>query len=224
MIKPTLLRSKPPWPGVQCHQEPRVYQVPEATPVQPEGTESREVLRFSRQYGPSYRGLSFFLETTPGTGKSGLSPEVCTQPRAALGDQGEEGSPRGPTAGEPGYPISENQRHLWRLLDRRHHLPRGPSTSMRPAGANTPTMLIDPPLTLSKPISFSYFDAPAVHFPHNNALIVTMIIGNCQVSKLLVGGGSVNILYEGALDRMKDTLRNRPSDDQSSNPISPIWV
>jgi len=44
------------------------------------------------------------------------------------------------------------------------------------------------------------------HFPHNDALIVTMIIDNCQVSKVLVdGGNSVNILYGGTLDRMEDT-------------------
>jgi len=41
-----------------------------------------------------------------------------------------------------------------------------------------------------------------VHFPHNEALIVTMIIRNYRMSKVLVdGGSSVNILYESALDR-----------------------
>ena len=46
-----------------------------------------------------------------------------------------------------------------------------------------------------------------MHFLHNDTLIVTMTIGNCQMSKVLVDGrSSVNILYEGALDLMEDTL------------------
>ena len=45
-----------------------------------------------------------------------------------------------------------------------------------------------------------------MHFPHNNAPIITMIIGNCRVSKVLVDGGSfVNILYGDVLDWMEDT-------------------
>jgi len=50
-------------------------------------------------------------------------------------------------------------------------------------------------------------DASAMHFSHNDALIITMIISNYRVSKVLVVRGSViNILYVGALDRMEDTL------------------
>jgi len=46
-----------------------------------------------------------------------------------------------------------------------------------------------------------------VHFLYNDALIVTMLIGNFWVSKVLVdGGSSANILYGGALDRMKDSI------------------
>ena len=46
----------------------------------------------------------------------------------------------------------------------------------------------------------------AVHFSHNDALIVTMLIDNRRVFKILIdGGSSVNILYGGALNRM-DTL------------------
>ena len=45
-----------------------------------------------------------------------------------------------------------------------------------------------------------------MHFPYNDTLIVTMLIGNCRVSKVLVDRGSfVNILYRGALDRMEDS-------------------
>ena len=65
-------------------------------------------------------------------------------------------------------------------------------------------MLIDPPPTPRKPISFSDTDAMAVHFPYNDALIV----GNYQVSKVLIDrGNSVNILYGGALAMMEDTRR-----------------
>ena len=42
-----------------------------------------------------------------------------------------------------------------------------------------PMVLTGPPLALSKPRSFSDFDTPAMHFPHNDALIITMLIGNC---------------------------------------------
>ena len=69
-----------------------------------------------------------------------------------------------------------------------------------------PTVLTGPPLALCKPVSFSDSDASIVHFPHNDALIITMLIGNCRVSKVLVdGGSSVNVLYGGALNRMEDT-------------------
>ena len=67
-------------------------------------------------------------------------------------------------------------------------------------------MLTGPPLTPSKPISFSYVDTLTVHFPHNDALIIGMLISNCRVSKILIDRGStVNILYGGTLDRMEDT-------------------
>ena len=45
-----------------------------------------------------------------------------------------------------------------------------------------------------------------MHFLYNDTLIVTMLIGNFWVSKVLVDeGSSTNILYGGALDRMKDS-------------------
>jgi len=53
---------------------------------------------------------------------------------------------------------------------------------------------------------FSEVDACGVYFPHNNTLIVTMHKDNYQVCKILVdNGSSINILYEGALDRMEDS-------------------
>ena len=68
--------------------------------------------------------------------------------------------------------------------------------------------LIGLPLAPSKPISFSDSNASTVHFSHNDALIITVLIGNCRAFKVLVKGGSfVNILYGGALDRMEDTPR-----------------
>ena len=49
-------------------------------------------------------------------------------------------------------------------------------------------------------------DTCAVHFPHNDILIVNMHIDNCRVSRTMVDNGSSdNILYKGALDRMEDT-------------------
>ena len=67
-------------------------------------------------------------------------------------------------------------------------------------------VLTDLPLTPSRPISFSDADIMAVHFPHNDALIINIIIGNCRVSKVLVDEGSfVNILYGGAPNRMEGT-------------------
>ena len=47
---------------------------------------------------------------------------------------------------------------------------------------------------------------PILFFSHDDALVVTMRIGNCHVSKILVDAeSSVNILYGGALDMMEDT-------------------
>jgi len=43
-------------------------------------------------------------------------------------------------------------------------------------------------------------------FTNNDALIVTINIGNCRMSKIMVDGGSiVNNLYGGALDKIEDT-------------------
>jgi len=45
-----------------------------------------------------------------------------------------------------------------------------------------------------------------MHFPHNDAFVVTVHISCCNVSKILGDrGSSVNILYDHALDRMDDT-------------------
>ena len=50
-MKPTSLLQGPYGPGLQSHQGPGVCQAPEATPVEPERTESRRVLCLPRQYG-----------------------------------------------------------------------------------------------------------------------------------------------------------------------------
>jgi len=74
--------------------------------------------------------------------------------------------------------------------------------------ANYPMVLIGPPLTRRKLIMFSKEDAYAVHFPHNDTLIVTMHLDNCRVSRILVDSeSSVNILHGGALDIMEDTSK-----------------
>ena len=70
-----------------------------------------------------------------------------------------------------------------------------------------PAILTSPPSSPGMPIFFSEIDAYAVHFPHNDALVVTIHISCCLMSKILVGRGSnVNILYGHALDRMEVTL------------------
>ena len=57
-------------------------------------------------------------------------------------------------------------------------------------------MLTSMSLAPSKSVSFSDSDVSTMHFPYNDALIITILIGNCRVSKILVDGGSlVNILY-----------------------------
>ena len=67
-------------------------------------------------------------------------------------------------------------------------------------------ILTPPPSPLGRPIFFLKVDAYAMHFPHNDALIVTMHISCSRVSKILVDmGSSVNILYGHTLDRMEDT-------------------
>ena len=68
-------------------------------------------------------------------------------------------------------------------------------------------MLIGPPSTPSGLITFSDADTCVVHFSYNDDLVITMHLGNCQMSKILVDGGSnVYILYGSALDRMEETL------------------
>ena len=46
-----------------------------------------------------------------------------------------------------------------------------------------PTILTSPPSSPSKPIYFSETDAYAMHFPHNDALVVIMHIGCRRMSK-----------------------------------------
>ena len=72
---------------------------------------------------------------------------------------------------------------------------------------NYPAIMTRPPTSLGRPVSFSEEDAYYVHFPRNDALMVTVHIGCCKVFQILVdGASSINILYGHALDRMEDTL------------------
>ena len=53
-------------------------------------------------------------------------------------------------------------------------------------------------------ITFTEGDARMVHHPHSDALVVTAVIGNVNVHRLLVDNGSnVNILAYSAYHRMK---------------------
>ena len=69
-------------------------------------------------------------------------------------------------------------------------------------------VLMGPPSTPRRPITFYDADTYAIHFPHNDALVITMLIGNCRMSKISVDCESnINILYKGTLDKMEDTLQ-----------------
>ena len=71
---------------------------------------------------------------------------------------------------------------------------------------NYPAIVTGPPTSPGRPVSFSEEYAYSVHFPHKDALVVTIHVGGCKVSKILVNrGNSVNILYGNALDRMENT-------------------
>ena len=57
-------------------------------------------------------------------------------------------------------------------------------------------------------VSFSEVDAYSMHFPHYNALVVTVHVGCYKVSKTLVDeGSSVNIHYGHALDQKIQSRR-----------------
>jgi hypothetical protein len=53
-------------------------------------------------------------------------------------------------------------------------------------------------------ITFSDEDYEGVYLPHSNALVVTMVIGNHRIHRVLVdNGSSADILYKSAFDLMK---------------------
>jgi len=63
------------------------------------------------------------------------------------------------------------------------------------------------PSPLGRPVFILEENAYIVHFPHNDALVMTIYIDYCKVLKIPVdGGSSVKILYGHALDRIEDTL------------------
>ena len=60
------------------------------------------------------------------------------------------------------------------------------------------TALTGPPLALSKQVSFSDSEASTVHFLHNDALIIAMVIDNYRVSKILVDERAPSTSYTRA--------------------------
>ena len=78
--------------------------------------------------------------------------------------------------------------------------------STEPRRDDCPAIVTRPPAPPGGPTFVSEEDSYPERFPHNDALVVTVDIRCCKVSKTLVdGGSSVNILYGHALDQMEDT-------------------
>ena len=64
-----------------------------------------------------------------------------------------------------------------------------------------------PPAAPTHSITFTDADAIGVRFPHNDALVITIQMGNCRMARVLINiGSSVNIIYGEALNRMEETL------------------
>jgi hypothetical protein len=69
-----------------------------------------------------------------------------------------------------------------------------------------PPLVTVPPSAPLHPITFTDADAVGVRFPHNDALVITIQMGNCKMARVLIDiGSSVNIIYGEALDRMEET-------------------
>ena len=67
-----------------------------------------------------------------------------------------------------------------------------------------PAIVTHPPIPFGRPVFFSEENSYPVRFQHNDVLVVTVHIGCCKVSKILVdGGSSVNILYGHTFDRIR---------------------
>jgi hypothetical protein len=58
--------------------------------------------------------------------------------------------------------------------------------------------------TRSEAITFSSRDEEGVFYPHDDALVVTMMIGNYNIHRILVdNGSSADILFLPAFEKMK---------------------
>ena len=149
------------------------------------------------------------METAPRDSKSRVSQEFVLnsgQP-SEIKVQKEAPRPRNKESGQPDcHPVSRSELHLRHFHDRKHHSKDKAIYINETRRSKYPTVLTDPPLTPSRPNSFSDADIMVVHFPYNDALIVTMLISNCLVSNILINiGNFIKLLYEGTLDRMEDT-------------------
>ena len=62
-------------------------------------------------------------------------------------------------------------------------------------------------------ISFSAADTRGISMPHNDPLLIDIVIGKCQVTKVLVDtGSSVDLIFRDTLDKMGINLRDmKPS-------------
>jgi len=69
-----------------------------------------------------------------------------------------------------------------------------------------PSTVIASPAAHTHPITFTADDAIKVRFPHNDALVITIQMGNCKMARVLIDiGNNVNILYGEALNQMEET-------------------
>ena len=64
--------------------------------------------------------------------------------------------------------------------------------------------LSSPVATAHSPITFTNYDLKGLHLPHDDALVISVVIANFTVQRILIGNGSsANILFISAFEKMK---------------------
>ncbi|GFY95348.1 hypothetical protein Acr_10g0007330 [Actinidia rufa] len=92
-----------------------------------------------------------------------------------------------------------NPHHLGELLRKRRHA-KNASGRADEEIYNLSSLGVD----ILPPITFSNHDLSGLHFPHDDALIVSAVVTNFNVQRILVNNGSSSdILFISAFDKMK---------------------